>query len=124
MACTAQGCALSCFTDEQSVSTNPYIVQDMCLCSITQGHIRMARFGKCQQRMRIQKHIELHVCLMLTGPLGMDNPLWDALPIKVGHLVHVDNVLHQHWATLPDCHHGILVVNGDTMAGGQLVSHL
>ena len=57
--------------------------------------------------------------LVLTGSFGMDDSLWDALPIKVGHFIHVHDILHQHWSSFTHRLHGVLVVDRDTMAGGQ-----
>ena len=43
----------------------------------------------------------------------------DPLPVKVGHLIHVDKVLHQHGTTRPHRLHRLLVINGVAMAGGE-----
>ena len=54
----------------------------------------------------------------------MHDSLRDTFPIKVGHLVHVDHILHQHgspWAHRLD---GSLAVNREAMAGCQLLLRL
>lgn len=35
---------------------------------------------------------------MLTCSLGVHHPLWDPLPVEVGHLIQIDEVLQQRWA--------------------------
>ena len=60
-------------------------------------------------------------CLILTCSFGVDNSFWDALSIKVGHFVHVYDILHQHWSSWTYRLHSVLVVDGNTMTGGQLL---
>ena len=56
---------------------------------------------------------------VLTGPLGMDHSLRNPLPVEVGHLVHVDEILHQHGSTRAHRLHRGLAVDWMAMAGCQ-----
>lgn len=38
----------------------------------------------------------MYVCVpVLTGTLGVHNPLWNSLPVKVGHFIGEDHILDQ-----------------------------
>ena len=67
----------------------------------------------------MEDHANRHDSPTLTRPLGVYHPLWDPLPVKAGHLVEVDGVLHQHGTTGTGRDTVCLVVYGDTLAGSK-----
>ena len=54
-----------------------------------------------------------------TCSLGVHNTLRNPLTIKMSHFIHVDKILHQHWATGTNSLYCLFVVNGMTMASRE-----